>query len=158
MFDFINTPVVGQRQAGPNGTQYQWDGAKWVTVVTVATSIVSSWNGRFNAVNLTLSDITLVGGLTTSSVLAYGNLPASVQQVPVAFPFAGKPAASVVINIPMSIAVTVPSGLAGTVVYAGTAGTASAVFTINKISGGSTTATWDSDQDNCISNIMHAWW
>lgn len=32
MFDFVNSPTVGQQQLGPSGAVYQWDGTKWVAV------------------------------------------------------------------------------------------------------------------------------
>jgi hypothetical protein len=75
-----------------------------------------------------------------TGVATYAQLPPEVAQIPVAFPFAGKPPAGAVINVPMPMALTVPAGLAGTVIYDGTQATAAAVFTVNRISGGTTTA------------------
>ena len=63
-----------------------------------------------------------------------------VQTLPLAFIIPGLPAAAQVYNLAIATAVTIPANLAGTVVYDTTQPTASAIFTVNHISGGTTTA------------------
>ena len=60
--------------------------------------------------------------------------------LPIAFTYNGKPGLSQSINVPMTVAATVPANLAGSAVYDEVQATANAVFAINRISGGTTTA------------------
>ena len=60
--------------------------------------------------------------------------------MPVGFPFNGKPAASLSVFIPVTIPISIAANLVGSVGYANTVSTGGAVFTLSKISGGSTTA------------------
>jgi len=70
----------------------------------------------------------------------YSALPAEVQQLPIPFIWPGQPSAGGLVNMPMVMAVTIPSGLAGTKVFDTTQATANASFALNKISGGTTTS------------------
>lgn len=78
-------------------------------------------------------------GLDGSSRVAWANLPAAAQSVPIAFIIPGLPAASQIYNLAIAIAMVIPANFVGTVVYDDTLTTSSAVFTLKKISGGATT-------------------
>lgn len=116
--------------------------------ITVGGVLTVSWNGP--AVNALGSGLSAAGGtlVTTppaassiTGTLTYAQLPAAVQQVPISFPFSGKPSAGAIVNVPMAFAVTVPASLAGAVVYDTTKTTSNATFNVNKIisTGGTST-------------------
>jgi len=58
----------------------------------------------------------------------------------IVFPLPSKPAAGAATIVPIAMPLNIPAGLVGTVGYASVAATAAATFTLNKISGGNTTA------------------
>jgi hypothetical protein len=111
--------------------------------ITTSGTLAVQWNGGTVSA---LSGLTITSGTLTSTptasaiagVMTYTQLPAEVQSVPIAFPFAGQPAASAAINVPMVMSLTVPASLAGTKIYDGTQTKANAAFILNQISGGTT--------------------
>ena len=65
----------------------------------------------------------------------YSMLPIELSQVPISFPFSGKPLTYAAVNVPMAFALIIPAGLAGTRVYEATLPTLNPVFVVNRISG-----------------------
>ena len=59
--------------------------------------------------------------------------------MPIIFPFQGKPPAGALVNAPMSIPLAIAAGLTGSTVFASSLAASGAIFTLNKISGGSST-------------------
>jgi len=73
---------------------------------------------------------------TVTGNIAYSQLPAEVQQLPIAFPFQGKPGSGELMHLVLPFAISIPAGLTGAVVYDATQTTSNAVFTFNRISSG----------------------
>jgi len=63
-------------------------------------------------------------------------MPPQLQQVAICFAFTGKPAANTNLNVAVPWALTLPSGLVGSVIYDVTVPTANAVFQLYKITSG----------------------
>jgi hypothetical protein len=149
----LTVDATGRVTAASNGT----GGAGSVTSVattgagitggpiTTSGTLSVQWNA--GAVS-SLTGLSLAAGVLSAvpafaaitGTATYAQLPTEVQQLPISFPFAGQPPAAGVVNVPMAFAITVAAALAGTVVYYTTQPTSSAVFTVNKISGATTTA------------------
>jgi hypothetical protein len=109
-----------------------------------ATSDLIQANGGIKGTVLTASsmpttDPAVTGELwvtTSGQVASSGTAPS----LPLGFIIPGKPAASAPYNLAMGLACSINANFSGTVIYDGTQATSSAVFSVNKISGGSTTA------------------
>ena len=70
----------------------------------------------------------------------YSMLPPELQQLPISFPFSGKPQTYAIVNVPIAFPVLVPPGLVGSMTYCATRPTLNPTFTVNKISADVTTA------------------
>jgi hypothetical protein len=136
-----NTPVAGFDALGLHPTQPLDMRTMKIANMGDATVPTDALNMRTGDARYAPTGAGTNASLLTSGTVAYARLPTAVQQVPISFPFSGKPAASSVVNVPLPFAVTIPANLAGTVVYDTTKTTSNATFNINRIlaAGGTTT-------------------
>jgi hypothetical protein len=119
--------------------------APYATTASVSSGYLPIGGGTLTGPLIQAADpVNALGSATKQYVdnhkWGYTSLPASVQQMPVTFPFAGKPAAAAKVHIPTPIGLTIAGALAGSVTYVLIAPTADATFTLNQISAGVTTA------------------
>ena len=70
MFDFVNSPTVGQQQLGPSGAVYQWDGAKWMAVAAQV-AVSSQGNVGRNVIHNPMMAVAQRGGGPFTAFAAY---------------------------------------------------------------------------------------
>lgn len=131
MLVFPDSPAIGDVYQS-----WAWDGEKWIAAADGSAVITGVAAGTGLSGGGTSGDVSLA----LATPIDYANLPAASNMAPLSYPTVGKPNSGLTVNIPMPWTVTIPAALAGTVIYQGTLTTANAVFTVNKISGGTTTA------------------
>jgi hypothetical protein len=141
MVSIANTPVGGFDAQGFFPVQPLNMRSMSIASMGDATSATDALNMRTGDARYAPTGAGTNASLLTTGTVAYARLPSAVQQVPISFPFSGKPGASAVVNVPMAFAVTIPANLAGTAVYDTTKTTSAATFNINKIlsTGGTST-------------------
>lgn len=71
-----------------------------------------------------------------TGIIQIDGISVATKQLPIAFPFSGKPLASATVIVPMVIPITVAANLASSAGYATTAATNSAVFNLYKVTSG----------------------
>jgi len=95
--------------------------------------------GRVTTAGIATLTAPAVAFSALTGAATFAQLPPSVQSVPISFPFSGKPSAGAIVNVPISMALTVPASLAGTVAFSTTKATASSTFTLNRITAAGVT-------------------
>lgn len=147
MFDFPSNPATNDTYTN-SGITFKYNGVGWTNIGTTGSIWVSdtpptsplqgsAWFDTTDG-NLYLWYIDPNGpGQWVPSINQQAYLSPSV---PLSFTIAGKPGTSARYNMVVGIPLSIPASLTGTVVYDSVLTTANAVFTLNKISSGTTTA------------------
>ena len=84
--------------------------------------------------------VTQTAGDNSTKLATTAFVNARTTQVPLGFAIVGKPVAGAKYNIPITFTGTIAASLAGTIVYDTTLTTSNAVFTVNRMRAGATTA------------------
>jgi hypothetical protein len=141
-----SAPSTGDAYALPAGSSGVWTGQDG----NIAVWQLGAWQffpGKVTGLRMFVEDtagfyyydgseVTSEGGGGGGGGASWSNVPPEGQRLPLGFVIPGKPAASQGYFLPMAMALNMAANLAGTVVYANTAGTGNSVFTFNKISSG----------------------
>lgn len=84
-------------------------------------------------------DFRVYDGAAWGTENTYTRLPAEVQNIPIVFPFVGRPTNALSIYIPLVQATTIPANFAGSVAYSNATASATIAFTLVYIRAGAST-------------------
>jgi hypothetical protein len=133
-FDFPASPTSGQSVTNGSAV-YRFDGTKW------AVAPPTGGGGGGGIADAPNDGTGYIRKSAAWSHIAYADMPAEVQQVPVSFPFSGTITATAMVHIPMTMPVTIAAfSSANAATYVGANPAATATFTLYKVRSGTATS------------------